>query len=55
MAAVGTVQVRCPECGVAVPMALEVRSTGFAGDAVVVEVEADPAEVIFHSWVHDQV
>ena len=53
MAAVGAVQVRCPECDVAVPIATEIASTEVEDNALVITVEPDLTDVIVHAWSHE--
>ncbi|MGW2048547.1 hypothetical protein ACWCPF_25695 [Streptomyces sp. NPDC001858] len=54
MAAVGAVQVHCPECGVAVPITTQITSEGREGDTLIMSVEPDLTDVIAHAWTHDQ-
>lgn len=53
MAAVGVVQVRCPECDVAVPITTEMTSRGREGNVLIMSIEPDLTDVIVHSWSHD--
>jgi hypothetical protein len=54
MAAVGAVQVHCPECDVAVPITTEITSTGIEGNELIMSVEPDLTDVVTRSWIHDQ-
>lgn len=53
MAAVGTVQVHCPECDVAVPITTEITSRGHEGNMLIMSVEPDLADVMAHAWTHE--
>lgn len=53
MAAVGAVQVRCPECDVAVPITTEITSRGREGNMLIMSVEPDLTDVIAHAWTHE--
>jgi hypothetical protein len=53
MAAVGAVQVRCPECDVAVPITTEIRSTSIDRHLLIFSVEPDLTDVIAHTWTHE--
>jgi hypothetical protein len=53
MAAVGAVQVHCPECDVVVPIAMTVKSSTREGDKLIVNVEPDLVDVVTHAWVHE--
>ncbi|HEY6117246.1 MAG TPA: hypothetical protein VI172_14940 [Candidatus Dormibacteraeota bacterium] len=53
MAAVGAVQVRCPECDVAVPITTEIRSTNIDSHQLIVSVELELIDVIAHAWTHE--
>lgn len=53
MAAVGVVQVHCPECDVAVPITTEITSTGTEGNMLIMSVEPDLTDVIAHAWMHE--
>lgn len=46
MAAVGAVQVHCPECDVALPIGMVIKSPTREGDKLIVNVEPDLTE----SW-----
>jgi hypothetical protein len=53
MAAVGAVQVHCPECDVAVPITTEITSRGREGNMLIMGVEPDLTDVIAHAWTHE--
>lgn len=53
MAAVGAVQVQCPECDVALPIAMVLKSPTREGDSLIVNVESDLTDVVAHVWTHD--
>jgi hypothetical protein len=53
MAAVGAVQVHCPECDVAVPITTVITSRGREGNMLIVSVEPDLTDVIAHAWTHE--
>jgi C4-type Zn-finger protein len=53
MAAVGAVQVHCPECDVAVPITTEITSTSHEGNVLVMSVVPDLTDVIAHVWTHE--
>lgn len=52
MAAVGVVQVHCPECDLAVPITMEITSSRDEGNTMIMLVEPDLADVIIHGWTH---
>jgi hypothetical protein len=54
MAAVGVVQVRCPECDVAVPIATEIALATIEGNKLIMNVEPDLTDVIAHAWTHEE-
>ena len=53
MAAVGAVQVQCPECDVALPIAMVIKSPTRRDDSMIVNVEPDLTDVMAHAWTHD--
>jgi hypothetical protein len=53
MAAVGVVQVHCPECDVAVPIATEITARRGEGNTMIMIVEPDLADAVGHAWTHD--
>jgi hypothetical protein len=53
MAAVGAVQVHCPECDVAVPITTEITSRRVEGNKLIMSVEPDLTDVIAHAWTHE--
>ena len=53
MAAVGAVQVHCPECDVAVPITTLITSRGIEGNKLIMSVEPDLTDVIVHAWTHE--
>jgi len=53
MAAVGAVQVQCPECDVALPITMTAKSPTREGDKVIVNLEPDLADVMAHAWTHE--
>jgi hypothetical protein len=53
MAAVGAVQVQCPECDVVVPIAMQVESITREGETLIIDLEPDLTDVIVHSWTHE--
>ena len=53
MAAVGAVQVCCPECDVAVPITTEITSSRAEGNELIMSVEPDLTDVIAHAWTHE--
>lgn len=53
MATAGAVQVRCPECDVAVPIATEITSTGIEGKASITSAEPDLIDGIIHVCTHE--
>jgi hypothetical protein len=46
------VQVRCPECDVAVPITTEIASTVIEGNKLIMSIEPDLTDVIVHAWTH---
>ncbi|MDT0608871.1 hypothetical protein [Streptomyces lancefieldiae] len=52
MAAVGVVQVHCPECDVAVPITMTVKSLTREGDKLIVNLEPDLIDAMVHVWTH---
>ncbi|CAL9665432.1 hypothetical protein SUDANB1_07186 [Streptomyces sp. enrichment culture] len=53
MAAVGAVQVHCPECDVALPIAMVLKSPTREGDKLIVNVEPDLTDAVAHVWTHE--
>lgn len=53
MAAVGAVQVHCPECDVAVPITMAITSRGREGNTLIMSVKPDLTDVIAHAWTHE--
>jgi len=53
MAAVGAVQVHCPECDVAVLITTEITSRPREGNMLIMSVEPDLTDVIAHAWTHE--
>lgn len=53
MAAVGAVQVHCPECDVALPIAMVLKSPTREGDRLIVNVEPDLTDAMAHAWTHE--
>ncbi|MFE0470482.1 hypothetical protein ACFW2V_02550 [Streptomyces sp. NPDC058947] len=53
MAVVGVVQVRCPECDVAVPITTEIASTRHEGSILITALEPDLTDVVAHVWTHE--
>ncbi|MFD3568448.1 hypothetical protein [Streptomyces sp. NPDC058667] len=52
MAAAGTLDVQCPECGVVVPIAVETRSTTSRGNVLQLVLDPDYTDAWAHSWTH---
>lgn len=55
MASVGVVQVRCPECDVAVPITMLLKPSTHEGDMLIVDIESDLTDVMAHVWTHEAV
>ncbi|MEH0627792.1 hypothetical protein [Streptomyces stelliscabiei] len=53
MAAVGTVQVGCPECDVMLPIGIVARSASREVDGLTVGLEPDLSDVIMHGWIDE--
>ena len=53
MAAVGVVQVQCPECDVVLPIAMLLKPSIREGDMLIVDVEPDLTDVMAHVWTHE--
>jgi hypothetical protein len=53
MAAVGAVQVQCPECDVVMPIAMVLKSPTRRGDSLIVDVEPDLTDATAHVWTHE--
>jgi hypothetical protein len=53
MAAVGAVQVHCPECDVALPIELVLKAPTRRGDSLIVNIEPDLTDAIAHVWTHE--
>lgn len=54
MAGIGAVQVRCPECGLRIPITLQSHATAGNGGGLVIEVDPDLTDVMAHAWTHEQ-
>lgn len=54
MAAVGAVQVHCPECDVVMPIGMVAKSSTREGDKLIVNVEPDLVDGVAHAWTHGQ-
>lgn len=53
MAAVGAVQVHCPECDVVIPIGMVVKSSTCEGDKLIVNVDPDLVDAMTHAWTHE--
>lgn len=53
MAAVGAVQVGCPECDVMLPIGIVARSESREVNGLIVDLEPDLSDVIMHGWIHE--
>jgi len=53
MAAVGALQVQCPECGIALPVGVALRSPTREGDHLIVNLEPELTDVMAHTWTHE--
>lgn len=53
MAAVGTVRVQCPECGVDVPVTTQAWSTTGDHNVIQIVLEPDYTDVWAHTWTHE--
>jgi hypothetical protein len=53
MAAVGVVQVHCPECDVVLPITMTAKTPTRGGDRLIVNVEPDLTDAMAHVWTHD--
>ncbi|MEV5414716.1 hypothetical protein [Streptomyces albogriseolus] len=53
MAAVGAYQVQCPECGIALPVGVALRSPTREGDHLIVNLEPELTDVMAHAWTHE--
>ena len=49
MAAVGAVQVHCPECDVSVPITTEITSTCIEGNELIIRGEPDLTDLYAHA------
>ncbi|WP_051766120.1 hypothetical protein [Streptomyces sp. NRRL F-5135] len=52
MAAVGALQVHCPECDVAVPITTEITPTDVEDNKLIINVEPDLTDAIAHARTH---
>ncbi|MER7623939.1 hypothetical protein [Streptomyces sp. NPDC126503] len=53
MAAATTVHVHCPDCGTAVPITLETRSTTSRDHVLQLVVDPDYTDLWAHHWTHE--